>query len=209
MCPITASSQPARRPTPGRGWPGGPWSAGPCAVCPAPGIGLRLQQGPRSPSVGRPGPVGAPRTPLQHSAWSGARARTDTQRWPAPLHHSPFPLLPRVTPYMKRTPCSQRFSVGLWGVARPGNHRPLPGEGAPSGSARHFQFSATGKHRENPQPAPSKADALGGPGGLAFPGSLSWSFKTVPAPTGGLAGGKGLPPCGGSSRRNMYNKEKL
>lgn len=97
-CPITASSQPGRRPTPGRGWPGGPWSAGPCAVCPAPGIGLRLQQGPRSPSVGRPGPVGAPRTPLQHSAWSGARARTDTQRWPAPPHHSPFPLLPRVTP---------------------------------------------------------------------------------------------------------------
>lgn len=91
---------------------------------------------------------------------------------------------------MKRTPCSQRFSVGLWGVARPGNHRPLPGEGAPSGSARHFQISATGKHRENPQPAPSKADALGGPGGLAFPGSLSWSFKTVPAPTGRLAGGR-------------------
>lgn len=91
---------------------------------------------------------------------------------------------------MKRTPCSQRFPVGLWGVARPGNHRPLPGEGAPSGSARHFQISATGKHRENPQPAPSKADALGGPGGLAFPGSLSWSFKTVPAPTGRLAGGR-------------------
>lgn len=141
QCPIAVPASPrlAWHPTPGGGDLEGPSSAWPCAVCPAPGICLRLQEGPRSPSVGWPlAGRGCRSRPLQHPVRSGAPwTRRHSEVTCTPVL-SPFPLLPRVTSETEPTPCSQRFCPGPWRAARPENHCPLPGEGASSGSTWPF-----------------------------------------------------------------------